>query len=237
MSEEQEKAVQMSLGERIENFWYHYKWHTVVALFLIIAIIICTFQMCSKESFDSYVLYAGGYGISRVVGDDVAEYTLFLSSLNGVTPDRDGDGYTNTSFLDLYIPSSDEIKESGNDLYALMSDNMTRLQYELISGGDYYLCFLSPENYDEYKVWDGVTLFMPLAPYVPEGTDAEYYDESAIYLKSTAFASSPGFKNLPDDTLIVLRVPSAVASFFDRGDNERKFEDAEELLKNILSYK
>lgn len=236
MSEEQGKAVPMSAGKRLENFWYHYKWHTLVALFLIIAIIICSFQMCSKESFDSYVLYAGGYGISRVVDDDVAEYAVFLSSLSRITPDRNGDGEVNTSFLDLYIPTSDEIKETGNDLYALMRDNVTRLQYELVSGGDYYLCFLSPENYDEYKLWDGVTLFMPLAAYVPEGTEVKYYDESAVYLKSTAFGNSDGFKNLPDDTLIALRVPSAVASFFNKKDNEKRFNEAEELLRSVLSY-
>ena len=237
MNEDQNNTTpKMSVGQRLDNFWYHYKWHTIVAIFVIVAILICSFQMCSKESFDSYVLYAGGYGISRTVGDDVAEYAVFLSSLGKVTPDRNGDDEIITSFIDLYIPTSDEIAESGNDLYTLMTDNMSRLQYELISGGEYYLCFLSEYNYEKYKLWDGITLFCPIEVYAPEGAAFEYYDNSAIYLKSTPFGSVDGFKNLPEDTLITIRTPSAVASFFDRQDNERRFAEAEELLRNILSY-
>ena len=38
--------------KKFENFMYHYKWHTVAALLIIFAVIVCTVQMCSRESGD-----------------------------------------------------------------------------------------------------------------------------------------------------------------------------------------
>ncbi|MBQ7363100.1 MAG: hypothetical protein IJW48_01475 [Clostridia bacterium] len=227
----------MRFGERVENFWYHYKWHSIVAVFVIIAVTVCTLQMCSKERFDNYILYAGGYGISRNGADDVAEYSIILSSMKKVSRDVDENGEIVTSFLDLYAPTPSEMDASGSDLYNLTIENFDRLKYELISGSEYYVCLLSEYNYDEYKEWDGVRIFTPLAPYTKEGNEYEYYDECAIYLHSTEFGELDGLKNLPDDTLIVLRSLSAVASAFGRDESQKNFEYGEELMRSILAYK
>lgn len=234
--EERTVTHKPSLRERTENFWYHYKWHTLVSIGVIFAIVICTFQMCSKESFDTHVLYAGGYGISRTVEDDTAEYTKFLSSLGRVVKDTNGDGEVNPSFLDLFIPSSDEMKENENDLYALMSDNANRLEYELVFGTDYYVCFLSVYNYEQYREWDGLKLFRPIEEYAPDGDGLKYYDECAVYLSSTPFGKTDGFKNLPEDTLVCIRIKTASSSLFDRSGNEEKYAVSEELLRSILAY-
>ncbi len=226
----------MSFRERLENFWYHYKWHSIVAVFTVIAVTVCALQMCAKESFDNYILYAGGYGISRTGDDDVAEYPIFLSSMKKVSSDTDGNGEIVTSFLDLYAPTPDEMEESESDLHKLTLENFDRLNYELISGSDYYVCLLSEYNYNSYKLWDGVEIFKPLAPYTKEGASYEYYDACAIYLHSTEFGKLDGLKNLPPDTLIVLRSLSAVASAFGRDENIRNFERGEELIRSILSY-
>ena len=45
--------------KKLDNFFYHYKWHTVAALFLAIVIIVCSLQTCSKESYDVEIMYAG----------------------------------------------------------------------------------------------------------------------------------------------------------------------------------
>ncbi len=228
-------AYKMSFRERIENFWYHYKWHSLVALFLVAAITVCTLQMCSKESFDDFILYAGGYGVSRKGDDDVAEYSIILSSMKRVSEDINGDGEIVTSFLDLYAPTDEELAESGKDLTGLTLENFDRLKYELISGTDYYVCLLSEYNYSTYREWDGVKIFTPLAPYTSDSVTYEYYDECAIYLHSTEFGKLDGLKNLPDDTLIVLRSLSAVADSFG-SDGRKNFERGEVLVRNILAY-
>ena len=49
----------------LENFWYHYKWHSLIAAFLIFTVTVCTVQMCRKESYDMHILYAGGHSFQR----------------------------------------------------------------------------------------------------------------------------------------------------------------------------
>lgn len=223
------------IRSRLENFFYHYKWHTVVALFVVAAIVICSVQMCSREKFDNYVLYAGGHGISRAGDGDVPEYNLCLSSFGRITEDLDGDGAKNPSFLDLYIPSPDEMKESGSDLYSLTAENARRLEYELVSGTDYFLCLLSPYNYEQYLEWDGVPIFTPIAGYVPEGASVETVGEYAIRLSSLPFYALDGIRELPEDTLVCLRRLNSFAEHFD-GKNRESFEQGEAMLRRMLAY-
>ena len=70
-----------TLSSRIENFFYHYKWHTIVAAFVTVILIIVGVQMCSKDDYDSYILYAGGHSISRQGDSDVAEYVKITSAI------------------------------------------------------------------------------------------------------------------------------------------------------------
>ena len=43
----------------LDNFWYHYKWVTLVAVFFVIVISVCIIQSCSQEPTDILVTYAG----------------------------------------------------------------------------------------------------------------------------------------------------------------------------------
>ena len=66
----------------LDNFWYHYKWHSLIALFLVFAITVCTLQMCDKESYDIHILYAGNHAFARQSTDaDAPEYFKARQSL------------------------------------------------------------------------------------------------------------------------------------------------------------
>ena len=46
----------------LDNFWYHHKWATIAALFLVIVLTVCVLQMCSREEKgDITVVTAGPY--------------------------------------------------------------------------------------------------------------------------------------------------------------------------------
>ena len=224
-----------TLSSRLENFWYHYKWHSIIAVFLVIAVLICTLQTCSRESFDGFVLYAGKKGISRTEGDGGVEYALFLSAFSDIMEDRDENGEITPSFLDLYIPSADDMKESGSDLYSLASENISRLEYELISGSDFFLCLLSEYNYEQYKTWDSLPVFTPISQYLPEGSTAVLYDEYAVKLITLSFFTLDGISDLPDDTVVCLRRLTSVNAAMNREAREN-YENAEKMLRELLSY-
>lgn len=231
-----------SLSSRFENFWYHYKWHSIIALFLVFTITICTVQMCQKESYDIHVLYSGGYEINRRAADgNASEYKTALSSIARVTDDYDEDGKVNATLKDLFMLSSAEIAEieSGNENYevnyALINENKQILR-DTIMYSSYYVCFLSPSVYEEYKTVDGVEIFSPLSQFVSNGTEVEYYDSNAVYLSSTGFYSLPGISSLPENTLVCLKKPSVFASHFNEKQTKRDYARGEATVIKILNY-
>ncbi len=231
-----------TLLSKLDNFWYHYKWHTIVALFLIIAITICSLQMCTKEKYDVHILYSGSHEIKRTsTNGDMAEYATFLSSFKRVTGDYDDDGNISLSLKDLFMLSDKEIEEiqkadSSIEINrSLLIENKNILSETLIYS-DYYVCLLSPSVYDEYRTVDDIEMFSPLASYVKGATSVEFYTDTAIYLSSTGFYSLPGICNLPDDTLICLRNISAIANHFNEKDAAEARRRGIDVIENIINY-
>ena len=221
--------------EKIQNYWYHYKWHTLVALLLVVTILVCSLQLCTKESYDIYVLYAGSKNIGRTSTDgDVAEIVTIISSLKRVSNDFDGDGNINVNFTNYYYLSSDEANDADDVNDALLASDKKALS-SVLEHSEYYLCFISPTVYETYhKVGDN-ELFVMIDEYKESHPELEYYNDSAIYLSSTPLAKLPGFSNLPVDTLICIRRPSVLGAKSDA--HLKLLSNAKETLSNVLNLK
>lgn len=234
----------------LENYFYHYKWHTLAAIFVIIAVLVCSIQMCSKESVDVYIMYAGQRDIKSIrLENDVQEYTKVQKSLSEAVRDFDEDGSVNISLEALYMLSNDEIlkieeeiaekKANGEEveeinLSVLVENNQIFKEKVLYS--EYYVCILSESLYNAYKVVEGVKIFVPLESFVKKGGSVSYLDDSAIYLNSLDFGKLPGLSQMPDDTVVALRSMSAVSAHFNKKDNEELYERSKEVIENILNY-
>ena len=238
-------AIRSPLMEKLENFWYHYKWHSLIALFLVLTFTVCTVQMCTRSDYDLHVLYAGQSDVRQTASEGLSEHRVLVSSLKLVAEDYDEDGKQLLNLLTLFLPSEEEITEINARLEAegegyevqtqLVIENGDQMaQLMLIS--DYYLCFLSEENYLAYS-GRAEGFFVSLSSYVG-GADVAYYEgrTDAVYLRSTAFGNLPGFEGLADDTLICLRGVSDVAKRADRKGSEKNFQRAEKTLESIFAY-
>ncbi len=224
-----------------ENFWYHYKWHSIVALFLVFTISICTLQMCQRIDYDIHIVYAGQKQIGKTTTDgNFAEAEILLSSFKGVTDDFNENGSVDVALFDLFMLSSEEISEIESDKdkevnYALLQNNNKTFR-ETIMYSNYYIYLLSDSLYEEYRTTsDGLTVFEPLAPYA-DGKDLCYYDDSAVYLHKSGldFAKLPGVSDLPENTVICLRRLNVLASHFDEKENEEMHRRGVSVLENIL---
>jgi hypothetical protein len=218
----------------LDNFWYHYKWHTLIIAFIIFTVTICTVQMCQKESYDMHILYAGGHSFTRNSEDgDYPEYAKAKSTLKNFVSDYDDNGEVELSLRDLFIPDQEDMKGMSDAEFQL-AYNDREIMKTLIVSGDYYLCFLSAEVYDSFTRPEALR---NLTEFVGEGVNVEYYKNSpyAIYLNSTNFSNLSGFSELPDDTLIVLRSTSG-STPINKSSNEKQYKRAEETLIKILNY-
>ena len=238
----------------LENFIYHYKWHSIIAFVLMIAVVVCSVQMCQKESYDVYVMYAGSHEVKKVnEGGNLSEYVTMMNSLRSVCKDHDGDGNISVSLDTLYMLSDEEItkiekelaeqnKQNGTD-YSLSYEQLTRNNTtfrDRMTYSEYYLCILSEDIFNTYKSVDGFMRFMPLEKYVEDGVTVEYVEGSegtAVYLKSTGFSSLPAFSALPENTVIALRVRSEISAHFTSEENKELYRRSEDMLRAILNYK
>jgi hypothetical protein len=243
MAENQNNSEQImkprGFREWIENFWYHYKWHSLIALFLVFTVTICSMQMCSKESYDVYVMYAGQNAISRSSTDgDISPYLTVVKSLRTKCDDYNGDGEVKVEFLNLYVPTNEQISEyeklTGTDVdYALVNDNLSTMN-DTMMYSEYYICFMSESRFLDYDSRNDGGTFVPIEKYTNQNKTYEYASPRGIYLCSTDFYSLPGICDLPEDTVVCIRTLSAVASHFNKSTNEENYRRSELVLKEIL---
>ena len=77
---EQEKYVPMSFKEKISNFWYHYKWTTLVVSMIVVAVAVFAVQLLTRTNYDTTVIL-GTYGnlIEREseTGKDASYYVSY----------------------------------------------------------------------------------------------------------------------------------------------------------------
>lgn len=255
--EPSEVKIKFPFGERAENFWYHYKWHTVIALILVIAITIASVQMCSKTSYDMYVMYAGGSDI-KMSGFDgkSSDYERLHSATLRFVSDVDGDGERNLSMLNLFLPSDEQIKEYQESIgkdeeinYTLLSENDKTFR-ECMMYGEFYVCILSEHLLKEWSKNGDFVPFLPIADYLPEGSkfvtgsgasaeEGTYVlaSDYGVYLSSTPLADNPGYEALGSDTVICIRMYSELSNRFNKKEGLEHFRNSEEVLRRMLADK
>lgn len=232
----------------LENFFYHYKWHSIAALFLIFVILFCTLQTCTRTTFDSYVIYAGGKNL-RIYDEAAGEalYRPVCNAMDKYVSDFDGDGNRHVSFLDIYIPSGKEILElesQGNTPSpSLLKENRDNFNQHMLYG-DYYICIISEDLFKDLTKDEKNNPFSEISPYLPENakittdkndTGYRLASKYGVYLSSTPLADKEGFKHLPDNTVISFRMLSELASSKKR-DTEN-YRNAESTLRLMLADK
>ena len=235
--EQQTPEIKSPVLKWLDNFWYHYKWHTLIALFFVVLISVSTAQMCKKNSYDIYIMYAGQHDVERTSDTGVTEYETLLQALNRYGEDSDGDGNVSISFLSLFLPSNEEIKEitkqEGVEVNTSVIKDNSEIFNTNIVYSNYYLCILSKSVYETYRTISDVEIFVPLEGYV-EGTDATLYAKDAVLLSSTALGQSAGFADFPEDTVICLRNTTEVSQNLTGAKSRDHFERAEAMLLRIL---
>lgn len=212
----------------LDNFWYHYKWQTLIVLVLVIFLSVSVAQCAKKQSYDLYVLYAGPYEISGTAEGELSEREEMINALATYAPDRDGNGQKSVAFEPLYV-LTDEAKSTADVNVSRLSEDTEILSSELLYS-NYYICFLS-ENV--YKSRQNQDLFVKFADY-SANESLESVDAYAVRLSSLRISTLPGFDALPDDTVVVLRKLSEVAQKTNGVKNKEIYAAAETAFSALL---
>ena len=246
-------APKMSFGKWVENVWYHYKWHILASIFIIVVIAVCVTQCVRNAASrpDIHIVYAGSKQMSAATdskeGD--APFIRLENTLEGLIGDYDENGERVVELESYYWLSTEELDEleAANaalpkaeqiDVGAYASQvykNKTDIDYMMLES-EFYVWFISESLYNSIlSTADGQGRFITLSDLAPTGT--EFYvgkdgntDTKAVYLKDLYISSFEGLDALPDDTLLVLRAPTLLD-----GSDRESYLRSREFIKKILN--
>lgn len=215
----------------LENFWYHYKWHFLGAVFLLFVIITIIVQTATKEDADIKILMAGPY---RSTLTQRANMKLGLAEVLG--EDYNGDGEKIVEIIDHEIYSEEQIKALGNATFSgqANADNLKSF-HNLVMAGEYSVCIIDEWLYRDILAAGGIR---PLSELFGENIPAGSVDGYAIRLSSLPFANTfSGFSELPDSMVICLRTKGYMNGIFNKDKAESEYQKAEKLFKSIVEYR
>ena len=190
--------------EKLDNFWYHYKWQTIATVFILFVLIVCTVQSCTRTKYDVNVLYAGSFLYN---GSDKAEATRVL---DGVMPrDFNKDGEKNTAFVTYTILSKEQIKAMQSEGGAIMDTTTdSQLYYSAIHTGEYAILLIDEHLYEELAKDEGrLKKLSDVFVTIPQSAFSEYgirFSETALYKNSTQLGK------LPTSTVLCLLSPYVI---------------------------
>lgn len=201
--------VESKFSKWLDNYWYHYKWITLGAIFLIIVLVVGIVQSVEKEKEDLTLLYAGPTYLTGSQTHAIQEV------FNAVMPeDFDGNGEKYTAIVGYLIYSEEQMKEieAETDEYGVNLDVNNQVNtdnyenfHEYILVGESAICFV------DRQLYRNLSLNKRLLPLnVALGEESGYEDdEYGLYLGSLdIYEDYSALRVLPEDTVVCfLRQP------------------------------
>lgn len=166
-----------TLKQKVENFLYHYKWHTIIGVFLAFVLVWVLISLFDDPAEDAFVGYIGEHSYSTYEQQDISE-TLS----DAISFDINGDGRTLIDFHSMYYLTDEQIKEEaqmaeakGEEYYFAYMENQKNYESFLgdINSRDAAIWLVSEQVYSQLDK----SKLMPMEDifgYLPESAVDEY---------------------------------------------------------------
>lgn len=194
----------MTFRQKLENFWYHNKIAVIVIGAFSIFIIIALVQLLTKKEPDANFLYMGPASVAFAGENHIQESISIV-----MKEDYNKDGQKYIDYIELTaLDANESFDDTDGDFstgYTSMQVNKTvgeTFAAQMIAGDS--MIYLLDERY--FGIASETGVLMPLSEalgYTPDFALNEY----AVYLKDLDIYYLPGFKLLPDTTLLCIRYP------------------------------
>ena len=228
---EGEIRIKSPFIKKLDNFFYHYKWHSIIAAFLAIVLLVCCVQTCSKEKYDIEIMYAGPYDFYH----NVQTRLDIESAFSDAAADAYGNANAKANLIFAWV---DEEYESTNvPMFGQTSQNGRDIYTGEIQAGSILIYLLSPDLFYDTYYQNG---FMPIDELIPDLPDDVYYkndkgqiNRCGILLSATSLGDDVGFSNLPKDTILCIR--TVPYSFLNRSRAKKQHNAAKKVFISLLS--
>lgn len=221
----------------LDNFWYHYKWPTVIALFVVVVAVVGIVQMVSRPAYDTAFLCAGPY---RMNTEERAAFEELLADVCPEDYNRDGDKLINLVSYQIYS-EEDYRKEAAaaeavsEEFYLntkFNSDELNNLTNFTMTG-ECSVYLLSPYLFDLLKTGNRLR---PVSALYPDGelpvgvTDNGY---GIRFAETDLYRYHPAAQVLPDDMILCILAPTVWGGSSD----EDRYARSEALFCAMADYR
>ena len=194
----------------LDNFWYHYKWHTIATVFIVIVLSVCVVQACNSERSDILFTYAGPKEFVTKPDEKVSVNSALSDSARKVYGEK-----ANASLNSFLIYSKEQIEqieseldENGNQKYvvdtAFNTSEMNGFD-EFSRSGASFILLLDPSVYQRLIDQSGESERLMELSTIYEETPNGAYDKYSVKLGDTKiYQSMPELRVLPADTVVCL---------------------------------
>ena len=209
--------------KKLENYWYHYKWATIITVFFGIALIICMAQCTAKDEYDMYALYAGpcyiGGKESAELKDAVNDYM-----------EADRQNVCTNSFV--YVSESKREEYKQNDAYVNVGINMQQTSdfFDFLYSASFNMLILDGELYSLIQKDEILTPIADISDIggekSPDGYCVRLYDTTLPQKYSL-------FSKMPDDTVICFRKKVLLQKAASK-NHETAYDYQKSIFKKII---
>lgn len=130
--------VPKTFGEKLKNYWFHYKWHTIIGVFLCILIIFLISECASKPKYDMQVVY---FTYTPVMDSQTA---MIADYLENFCEDINNDGEVNITVINCSVEENDRTSQ-----YAQSS--LIKLQTRIFAEEDAQLYITDSNSINYFK--------------------------------------------------------------------------------------
>ncbi len=231
-----------SWQDRLSNIWYHYKWHILVAVFLVVCLAVLIPQcVASSTVHDLEILYAGPaydkYSDQRVQEDIRDAFSALLADYGEADDER------SIFIRSLLIMTDDQYEAAREEEKYIINPNFLQEQRRLfrdeVATGKTVICLLDPSLAEELKN-EATGWLLPLNPLLGNSEIPAYApltDGDTVYgvrLYDTDFGKYfDGVNELPRDTVLCLRRMGVLAP---KENSEEIYAASNHALRKLFAF-
>ena len=202
------------MAKWLENFWYHYKWRTLLALLLIVLLVVGIVSIVNKQNYDGNIMIVGNQFITKVMIEDINKSFKQLVNEKDII-----------NFSQLYYDPTNQDNYQANE--------MARQTLATMAVQSYYLYIMSEDVYLMYRESGVFEKLTNVFEKIPDSA----YDEYAIRLSDTSFAKhNAGVDNLSNDMVICLKVVPYTRTNSAKRTEQKAYDYHKDLLIKIVEY-
>lgn len=206
----------------LENFWYHYKWMTIIILFFATALCVCLVQCSAKSEYDMYTLYAG----PLYIGGEQSEQ---LKDAVNDHMEANRQNVCINSFV--YVSEKKRSEYEQGDAYVNQGINMQQTSdfFDFLYTASFNMIIVDSELYSMIRKEEILTPISDISI-----NTSNTYDEYAVRLYDTSLPDKYAvFKNMPEDTLLCFRKNVLIQSIANN-NNKDLYEYQMNVFKKMI---